>query len=460
VALIDYFDTRRTASLYLAAVALGLGLSSGPDSFTLLLILAAFALILYLGQRLLDRGWGWSSLVESWDALRDEKGLLARTGVVAAATFGLAVTTLVLHPGGLGHAADLIGVWALGFLPDADSQPFFYPLLLLLRYEPLIMLLGLVEAGWAILVRRKDPCWDAAQARSSFPHTSFLAFWAIAATVIAMASGHRPAGNVLLVVIPLALLAGQGIERAWRWVSRRALWPQATLVAGVAVGLLVFFYLQMAAYGQATPNAIYTIGEVTVATTTTYLMLAAVGLLLLVILGAAAWMWQGPELVLASGWLTSLIALGLFGFKAMWGLNFSAESAPRELMILKATAPEVRDMAAQLEALSVNEAGDGHSLSITMDTATGPVVAWYLRRFQEQRVVEGLAAPPDTEAAVTLAVEAPPIGESFRGQGFPLQTHWSPWGLWGQDLLRWLLFNDGSQPTIDQEVVLWVAAQP
>ena len=160
---------------------------------------------------------------------------------------------------------------------------------------------------------------------------------------------------------------------------------------------------------------------------------------------------------LASGWLTILVALGLIGFKAMWGLNFAHESAPRELMILRATAPEVRDLAAQLEALSTDRAGDAHTLSITTDAATGPVVAWYLRGVQEQRVVDSLAAPPATEAAVTLAMQDPPIGESFRGQGFPLRTSWSPWGLWGQDLLRWLLFNDGSLPTIDQEVVLWVA---
>ena len=81
---------------------------------------------------------------------------------------------------------------------------------------------------------------------------------------------------------------------------------------------------------------------------------------------------------------------------------------------------------------------------------------WYLRGFVNQVVVEGLSAPPDTMAAITLAVADPPIGESFRGQGFPLREHWLPWGLWGQDLVRWLLFTEASQPNVDQEVVLWV----
>ena len=61
-------------------------------------------------------------------------------------------------------------------------------------------------------------------------------------------------------------------------------------------------------------------------------------------------------------------------------------------------------------------------------------------------------------AAVTLAAQDLPIGETFRGQGFPLRAHWLPWGLSGQKLVRWLLFTEGSEPAIDQEVVLWVTA--
>jgi len=70
--------------------------------------------------------------------------------------------------------------------------------------------------------------------------------------------------------------------------------------------------------------------------------------------------------------------------------------------------------------------------------------------------VEDLAAPPETVAAVTLAMQDPPIGETFRGQGFPLHTYWLPWGLWGQDLVRWFLFSEGSLPIVDREAVLWV----
>jgi hypothetical protein len=263
----------------------------------------------------------------------------------------------------------------------------------------------------------------------------------------------------LLVVVPLALLSGQSLERAWRWVSRRALWSTGGLIAAVGVVLLAFFYLQVAAYGQASSTTVISVGGLNLYAASTHLLLASVALLLLVGLGALAWFWKGPALTLAGGWLVVLAVLGLWGFKSSWAVNFAHANDARELMIMQSTSPDVRRLAGKLEELSMAKAGDVHTLPVTVDADTGPVVAWYLRDFSQMIVVQGLTNPPDTVAAVTLAVQDLPIGAVFRGQGFPLHTSWSPWGLWGQDLARWLLFTDGSLPTVDQEVVLWVASQ-
>lgn len=271
----------------------------------------------------------------------------------------------------------------------------------------------------------------------------------------------------MLLVVPLALLAGQGIERAWRWVSRHELWPSAALFAAVALGLLAFFYLQLGFFSHASPTEAVRIADLTLYTLSTHLILVSVSVLLLIALGAAVWIWRGPEMVIAGGWLAVLVALGLLQFQAMWGLNFFRASDPRELMIPEATAPGVHELAVQLEALSLDKAGARHTLPVTMDKATGPVVAWYLREFKDQAVVEGLSQPPDTLAAVTLFMEDPPIGETFRGQGFPLRTRWrfpgpqhGEWTQWGQAVSSWLLFTEGDQPTVEREVVLWVGNEP
>jgi uncharacterized protein (TIGR03663 family) len=459
VGLINYVDTHRPGYLYLAVFALGLGLVAGPGTYTLLLVVLAFGLLLFVRERLLNRQGGGSPLAEAVQAARSEKGLLARAAAVLAGTFGLVAMTFVLHPAGVGHAADLVGEWARSFLPEADGQPFIYPLLLLLRYELLILVMGLVEVGRWVVSRRTD-LREGTQPGSAFPHTAFLVFWALAAMVLILVAGHRPPGNVLLVVVPMALLAGQGMERAWHWISQRNLWSEAAVFALIALGIGFFFYLQVVAFGLSSSTETVLFAGITVYVGTTYLVLAVVPLLLFAVLGVVAWVWRGPQLVLAGGWLAALVFLSLFGFKAMWSTNFAHSSDARELMIMQTTVPEVRLFVDRLEALSLEKSGETHTLQFTVDTATGPVVAWYLRDFGQQSTVDGLSAPPDTVAAVTLAAADLPIGETFRGQGFALRTHWLPWGLWGRELVRWLLFTEGSLPVVDQEVVLWVAGGP
>lgn len=463
VGLVRYLDFRRDRDLYLAAGALGLGLTAGPGFYTLLLILVLFGLGLYTGQRWLDREMGWSSLVTAYEAARsagaDEEedaagpGLLLRAGAVVAAAFGLSATTFVLHPAGIGLAADLFAAWARGFVPLAGGQPAIYPLLVLLVYEPLILFLGLLGAGRWLAGGRRLP-GGGAFFMSAVSHTALFLFWAAAAAVLVIATGQRPADNVLFVAIPLAFLGGQAVETVWRWIEGQDLWREAGLVALVTLGVAIFFYLQLAAYGRASSASTLSVADMTLYTTTTYLLLALVAVLLVIGLGIVVWIWRGPRLVAAAGWLAAVGLLVLFTVKGSWGANFIG--GPRQLMIGQTTAPDIRLLADQLEELSRDTSGDEHTLAVTVDAATGPVVGWYLREFEHLAVVEGFSGPPDTLAAVTLAAADLPLGEAFRGQGHPLRWHWQPWGLWGQDLVRWLLFGEGSLPIVDQEVVLWV----
>ncbi|MGD2206996.1 MAG: TIGR03663 family protein [Anaerolineae bacterium] len=459
VGLINYLDTRRPSYLYLATAAMGLGLCADPGTITLALIFAAFALLLYLTERLQNRETGWSSLLVAWWAVRDETSLLTRIGAVLGAVFGLVATTFVLHLAGLGHTADLLAAWLWSFAPGTSIRAVNYPILLLVRYEPLILLLGLVGARRGLRGRRSDS-QGSPRHGSLFPHTVFLVFWTAVAMIVFLLSGYRLVGNILWVVVPLALLAGQGVEHAWQWVTRRALWKESIAIAAVALGLGIFFYLQIAAYGLTDEVSTVSFVGLTLYTSSAYWLLASVALMLLVGLGAVVWAWRGAQPVVGGGWLAALVILGLWGFKATWGLNVAYAADPRELMIVQTTAPDVRVLAAELEELSANKAGDAHTLPITVDAATGPVVAWYLREFDQQTTVDDLSTSPDTAAAVTLAEQDLPIGETFRGRGFPLRLSGTPWDLRGQSLIRWLLFNKGYYPVVDQEVVLWVESKP
>jgi len=459
VGLIAFIDTHRPGPLYLAVAALGFGLTVGSGIYTILVILIAFALLLYLSFQVRKHGPGWSAVQAAWSALRDEKGLAAKAGGVLAGTFVLVAMTFVLHPSGVGHTADLLAEWFKSFLPEPSGQPLIYPLLLMLRYEVLVLVLGLVEIGRWLASKRSGP-EEPGAAAPSFPLTGFLVFWTLAAALVILISGHRPAGNVLLVVVPLAMLAGQGVERAWCWVRRSGLWLEAAVFAAIALGLSIFVYLQIAAYARYSSAATIDVLGLTVEAGATYLVLIAVGILLLIVLGVVAWIWRGKLLLLGGGWLAVLLLLVLWCVKAMWGPSFAHPTDARELMIMQATAPDVRRFTEHVEALSLDKSGDATTLPITVDAATGPVVEWYLRNLERQVMVGSLSTPPDTIAVVSLAAHDLPIGETFRGQGFPLRTHWLPWGLWGKDLFRWLVFVEAKEPVVDQEVVLWVASEP
>ncbi len=472
VGLILVVDGQRRWGLTLAAVGLGLGLASAPGFYSVLLALLLFGLGLALARRSLGRDWGWEALAGAYDALRADpdhipcaQGMrLRQAAVLAGGTLLLSATAFALHPAGIGHTADLLGAWVRGFLPETGEQSALYLLLVLARYE-LLILLPAAGLGLAALGRRlahHHP--SAAPPPAGLSHTAVLGFWAGAALVLALVA-HRTAGDLLLALVPLALLAGEGMERAWYWIRARVYWGEAWLVAGVGLALAVFLYLQLAFVARSSSGATVSVAGVTMYATTTYLILAAVAVVLLVALAAVAYFWRGRELLAAGVSLVAVTILGLITVRAMWGPSFGRASDPRELLVApeRATSPQVRLLASELEELSLELRGDAHTLPVTVDAGTGPVVAWYLRHWPVTSV-ESLSSPPETMAAVTLAQACaepgecdPAIGETFAGQGFPLRSHWLPWGLWGQDLLRWLMFGEGAEPIVDREVVLWVA---
>jgi uncharacterized protein (TIGR03663 family) len=490
VGLVRFVDTHRPAGLNLAAAGLGLGLCAGAGIYTLLLILLFFGGVPWLVQRLRGRAEGWPALGEAWQVLRREKGWARRPGAVLLAVLGLTATALVLSPANAGFAADLIGGWVQGLRPEAGGHPFYYPLLLLARYEPLVLVLGLLGSGVALRRRGGGRVSVAAVTTSAlptgadvvrgllragvdldrpaqgsfaapavlFPLGGFLIFWALAAALLAVAAGHRPAGNILLVVIPLALLAGLGIERVGHWARDRTRWIEAAAVAAALLGLAVFLYLQITAYSLSGAGTVEVAGT-SMPASTGYLLLALLALALLIGLGAAVWATRGRSVLVAGGWLALLIGLGMWSFKAAWGAGHLHAGDPRELMIGQATAPEVRTLVGSLEQLSLNKSGDPHTLPVAVAPGLGPALEWALREFEQQTVLEIGSSPPEAAVVVTQMQEDLAIGEAYQGERFPLRISWQPSELGAQGLVRWVLYGAGSEPAPDRQVTLWVRVE-
>jgi uncharacterized protein (TIGR03663 family) len=448
--LVRYVDTRQPRWLTLAAAALGLGLATAPGFWTILLAGMTFPLIAWAAARTTKHQGSWSALVVAWWALREQRNLGGRALAVTAAMWVLPSTALLLYLPGMGAAADLLSEWLSRFLPAADNPPLLYPLALWGLYELLPLVIGSLGIAWTIRQRQQGrPAWGHRDAAGAHPHAgsslslnACLAWWAGLALALNLIGGHRTPDGLLWAVVPLALLAGHVVGDTLAQIGRWGMWREEGLATLAGTGIVAYAVLQVANYGHSADGS--------------YLLLAAVGAGLLVGLAAGLWLWRGWGLTIRAGWLSLVLVLLAATVHASWSLNHVHDGDPRELMVRSATAHSVRTFAAQVERLSWEKTGGYYQLPMTVDQATGPVVAWVLRDMQQLAWVDGVGYVPPTQAVATLAEPLPPIGETFSGTGFPLALRWQPWGLGNTSLVRWILYRDGSWPKTSTQVVLWV----
>jgi hypothetical protein len=125
------------------------------------------------------------------------------------------------------------------------------------------------------------------------------------------------------------------------------------------------------------------------------------------------------------------IALVLITFAAGWGCAHVRPADPRELLVYKPTAAEVRDLVRTLRELSWRETGLPTTLEFTYEAPPDSVLAWYLRDFVAARRVDDLGKVESWEQdmpVVTLSdvwPPSPPGGSDLVGQDFALSRSWS-----------------------------------
>jgi uncharacterized protein (TIGR03663 family) len=432
VGLIGWVDFRRPAYLYLLAAAAALALTAAPGVYTLIVALAVtVALLVFLGQRALDETW--ASLLAIWQETRSETAWL-RTGV--ALFFGALVllpTTLLLRPEGVQAVANLFPAWINHFAPWAGDQSWSYPLAVLILYEPLLLLFGLIGAVVACLEQELLG--------------RLLTVWTGVALLVALIVGGRGPGDVLLVVGPLALLAGRAVGRLLEKVAGRDQWIQNGLIAGLLTAIGAFCYVQLAAYTQRHE--------------TDLLWLAALSLSLFAGMFALYTVWFGRQTGWQGGGLTLLILLSLVTISFGDNLAYHRSDDPRELLVVEGTSPNVRDLPALLAKTSMQRLGATEVIPITADEAVGPVVRWYLRDLRNQTWLDSAPGPEVTTEAVVTPWKpyAPELGADYFGEDFVVRTTWQLRTLTRDDWANWLLFRKSPDRPQQERVVLWLKRQ-
>jgi uncharacterized protein (TIGR03663 family) len=467
VGFFGYLDSKQPKYVYLTAVALALSLSTAPLIYTFILISGTFLLLLGLIYRLAEVDMGWSAVLAAWRTAREEKDLLKNWVLVLAVVLVLVCTAFLLNFAGLPAALDFLPTWLAQLGPQPGSQPWYYYFQLLVLYEPLILVFGLIGLVYHYL-RQRDLL------------TTFLLYWTVAATVIYALAGQKAPGNVLFLVLPLALLASSLIGRFWdqlaQAVALRAepfrlspsilrrgsgqaslrtglgmepqdeAWGAEGLVVALSLPIVVYFAIQLAGYASS--------GQAV------YLYLAIVSFVILPTLVALCWMWLGQGPALRCGGIILLLVLTMLTVGLSMGLNCHRAADPREPMVAEATLPGVIDLVTTLERISSHQEGDPHVIAVTVEQATGPILAWHLRDFKNARFVEQLSPSIDTPVVITPAEEEEPtLGGSYVGQRFALQATWNPQGLTWTERVRWFLYREAPTPVKSRDVVLWVKQQ-
>lgn len=434
VGFFGYLDSKQPKYAYLTAAALALSLSAAPLIYPFILISATFLLILALVGRLADVDLGWSAVLAAWQTAKEEKDLLKNAALVLGAVLMLVCTAFLLNFGGLPATLDFLPTWLTQLGPQPDAQPWYSYFQLLVLYEPLVLVFGLIGLVYHYISQRDLL-------------TTFLLYWTVTAMVIYTLAGQKAPGNVLLLVLPLVLLSSSLIGRFWDQLaqakSQGAAWGTESLFATLSLPAAIYFAIQFASYTSTGQAA--------------YLYLALVALIVLPSLVALCWMWLGQESALHCGGITLLLVLAMLTLSLSMGLNYHRSADPREPIVSEATVSGVTDLVATLERVSSHQEGDPHTIAITVKEATGPILAWHLRDFRNTRFVEQLSPSIETPVVITVAEEEEPLlGGSYTGQGFALQATWSPQGLTRTERVRWLFYREAPTPVRSRDLVLWV----
>lgn len=469
-----FYETHRAGwGVASTAAFVALALLAEPAGFLMLFLLAFGVGFAWLSGadpderpgpalRAVLRDWPWSG------------------GALAAGVMVLVVGTgLMLLPGGLPVIGN--GVWAglRGFVTRPDDALVAFPLWIALRYEPAVVIFGLLA------------CYHVIRNGGFFERT--LAGWFVAGLVLSLVYAGGTAAHALWITLPLTILVGLSICRWLTEVSgtiyRVPDWGVA-LHAVITFGLwaiVVVSVIQLSKQLMDLPGAItdfgalarqlfngvytrdassaemvtvqgagvyaYTLGLMQLRVLVSILIPLLVGVLFFLVgsVWGARVAWRGT-------------ALGTFAFLLIFGLGAGGRAAflhyddPRELWYPTPATGDIRELRATLREMSLRTNGTPDLIPITAQAEDDGALAWALRDYPNTTFVNGVGPEVNTAAVITPAENTPAdLGAAYVGKDLVLRRAWTVHALSWRDALAWLHRGDTQlQPVPGQTVMLWI----
>lgn len=428
--VIRFLEGDRPRWLTVAAIGLGLGVSSGAAVYGLLLPL----------------GLAWGLVAQAWPEARASllRGPLSQLRPYVGslfAVFGGAVLALSTGLGwnlpGMGSVGGHLAAWWGRF--GGTSSVSASPLMLLVVYELLGISFAIGGIVVGVLRRRRTAV--------------LLGIWVgLGFLLMGVMPGRRPT-DLVWVVVPLALLAGVGMEELF---GARRFGGALQLTYGCLVLVLWgHCYLMVARYAAFGDRA--------------DLALALVTLVVQALLGLSFGLILGADHTLRTAAAATGLVLLAVTLAAGWGVAYQRPTDPREVLLREPTAVNIRDLVETLRELSWQETGMPTTLRFTVVAPQDSALAWYLRDFRMARRFEhpgGLAGDEIGPIVVTSGRDEGLVassGRAYAGQDFPLSRRWTPreldcrLGSGGcRTAVDWFLFRDGVPlPEAHQWAALW-----
>ena len=423
--------------LRIAVLGLALALCAGPGGYTTLLAVVLWGLMLALGRsRWLAVGSWREELSRSWLARRR---LWAQAIGLFGAAFLLLSTGLLLNFDGLHGGIAQFSLWAEGLAGESLGLSWHYPCQVLMLYEFLPLVLGLLGIA----------AWWSSRRRSLAG--GLLTWWFSFSLVLYLVAGGKDPAHLPQITFPLVLLGGIGLE----WLLTRSDdWLKGGVdayVGAASLVILTFVLLRVSGFAY--------LGQVEI------LLVAFLALLLfvaLIALIAIFGVWFGPRQGPMGAAAAVLLLLSAFSVRTAWGVNFLRSSDPMEPLVVAPTSPDVRSLISTLEGLSKRRQGDPRVLSVGVQSAHEGVLGWYLREFDKADFGSPLARSSPADAMISDLPEGDDSSqgpEGYVGQRFEIRSRWSleelDAGMGDPAFWRWLLDRQAPGSPSYRDVILW-----
>jgi hypothetical protein len=369
-------------------------------------------------------------------------------GIAVLVVF-LVATSFMLYPAGLSAVGELLRSALTSVITRPPEQPLFFPWVIALFYEPVMVVIGVVAI---IIVLRGT--------RVSLLDR-FLAYWVVLAGIFSLIYIGARAEHALWLVVPLTALASRIVMRQlvpdrdpnWWHVPYWARWMVAIVI--VAAFSMLAIHAQTLARAMMTSPAM-TFQLTNPSTYSLVLMIIAV-LFLLVCYFVASSEW-GDRTAIRGVILGLVIFFGITSLGSGWHISVFNAGDPVELWNRNPTSIEVFQLRNTLLELGDRETAGFPKVNVAVLAPEDGVIAWTLRDFPNARFVPDVSAVRG-EGIILMpsAGEEPDLGGPYVGRTVNISRQWRISDIALFSFPAWWLQRrtlTGSLP--DEQYTLWL----